>query len=488
MNTKFLGDFTIKSDAKGKDLFIEGLANAKIVDRGGDLMIPEGAKMDEFQMNPILLFNHDRSYPIGKVLTMKATDGGLYAKAKLSNSKHEKVQYVRDLVEEDILKTFSIGFDPQGQPKEGPNGEKIFDNYNMLELSIVTLPMNQASTFAVVKELSTKGWGKKDYQTVRREVLLSKGAAVAAAVQDSIHTHQQDGANRAELLQQVADAAKVELQDIMNVIAGNVSPVPAEILAAFSSVLGMDETQLAELDQTDAELEQSTAEGEPAEENSPEEEKPEEKVPAEDTPKADKPAADAENPAEDAAPTEEKPEEDKKPAKKEAEEKASSMDDCISERVRHHMNDGKPQDQAVAIAISECQKEKGVSCSVELAAKMIEYAETYAVELEKQAGQDPSQTPSTPVATPTDESNTGNPQYELMKSQIALMGAILTELKSMNLKMDSLCNPSMPVEPAPAQPTQEELPPSADYGKSLQVEQVKKMYDNIDSILKEVGF
>jgi HK97 family phage prohead protease len=131
-------------------VYIEGWANKAIVDRGKDL-IPKGAwNVDNYKKNSIILFNHDHSSPVGKMIDVEARDEGLYVKGRISNSKDPMISRVRDLVKEGILNSFSVGIMVDDEDyKDGVNHVKSAELH---EVSIVSVPMNQDSQF----NLSTK--------------------------------------------------------------------------------------------------------------------------------------------------------------------------------------------------------------------------------------------------------------------------------------------------------------------------------------------
>lgn len=148
---KFNFNFEIKRAGDG--IFIEGFANAATVDRSNELIDPKGWKLDNFKKNPIVLFDHGLdpqfgSLPIGKAVMVEAQDGGLFCKVKISDSKTEKITAIRDLVQEGILKTFSVGFRPNNSVDAG-KGKTITDS-ELLEISVVPIPMNQDSTFSLL--------------------------------------------------------------------------------------------------------------------------------------------------------------------------------------------------------------------------------------------------------------------------------------------------------------------------------------------------
>lgn len=249
-------DFAFKG-YDGEDVIIEGYANKAVVDDAGDYIAPKAWDLVRYSKNPIVFFNHNPDYPIGKCDYVEQKDDGLYAKIRIAKSNHEKISYVRDLVTEGILKTFSVGF----ESKEMSRSRKAEgDDYNVIkkaklhEISIVSLPMNEDSIF------SQKIWSKKmsewsSYTQAKRDVLQAKGAWVAAAIHESVYEAQDEGANKKELYAKIMEKAGIDEPTLIKVLAGEMTPVPENILEAIALVLGLSYPTLVNLNKGDAELE-----------------------------------------------------------------------------------------------------------------------------------------------------------------------------------------------------------------------------------------
>lgn len=158
--------FAFKASGKKKGpLVIEGFANKAAPDRIKEVIRPKAWKVDNYLKNPTILFNHGHdpqfgSMPIGKAIEVKVLDEGLWIKVQISESDDPKIKALRDLMREGILKTFSVGFDPKKAPTETEKGEFIFEedgSCELLETSVVTIPMQQDSDFQVkLKSLVAK--------------------------------------------------------------------------------------------------------------------------------------------------------------------------------------------------------------------------------------------------------------------------------------------------------------------------------------------
>lgn len=224
---------------------IEGYANKYIIDSIGDLMEPGGCKFGRFEKNPIMFFNHDRDYPIGKFLSWEARPEGLWVKGRISNSQNPKIAFVRDLIEEGILATFSIGYEERRAESQADGSRKITD-WNLHEVSVVSIPMNEASTFtAARKSFLDNAVKSKRFGAAK---LMVKGAWVAGAVNERLEELRgTDGFDEEASMESIATAGGCDREELKRVLAGEVTPVPEKIVAALASTLGIDAASLAAL-------------------------------------------------------------------------------------------------------------------------------------------------------------------------------------------------------------------------------------------------
>lgn len=130
---------------------IEGYASTRDLDRTGEVVEP-GAFADslkDFMTNPVLTYMHDWSNPIGKVTDVRIDEVGLFIRAEIS----ETAQKVWKLIEEGILRAFSIGYEVLQ--------EKVIDGVNhilklrLYEVAVVSIPANRRALFSVSKALET---------------------------------------------------------------------------------------------------------------------------------------------------------------------------------------------------------------------------------------------------------------------------------------------------------------------------------------------
>src|SRR5712671_5449607 len=81
------------------------------VDRYGDIVLSSGWILDNFKRNPIALFSHSSSFPIGKWRNLKISDGALRGTLELApEGTSGRIDEIIKLIGAGILKAVSVGF------------------------------------------------------------------------------------------------------------------------------------------------------------------------------------------------------------------------------------------------------------------------------------------------------------------------------------------------------------------------------------------
>ena len=121
------------------------------VDRYGDVVDANGWQLDWFRKNPIALFGHNHDFPIGRWEDVRVEGDRLVAKLKLAaEGTSARIDEIRRLIEQGILKAVSVGFKAV---ESEPMGRGIrFIRQELLECSVVGVPANPAA-LAVAKSL-----------------------------------------------------------------------------------------------------------------------------------------------------------------------------------------------------------------------------------------------------------------------------------------------------------------------------------------------
>jgi len=170
--------FNLTSTFKALDeddggVHICGMASTADFDRAGDTIDANAwtkGGLNNFEKNPIILFNHNYDKPIGRATGLKVTDNGLELKAKISKSAPD---HVAQLVKEGILGAFSVGFRVKDADYlEETDGLKIKDA-ELFEVSVVSVPCNQAATFSLAKSFDSMDEYEEFKKTFKNSVDLA---------------------------------------------------------------------------------------------------------------------------------------------------------------------------------------------------------------------------------------------------------------------------------------------------------------------------
>jgi len=149
MNIKSYATLEVAVDScENEVILITGFANkflhngSIIVDRSDEAVNPLGIDIKNFLLNPILLFNHDFSQPIGKINDISISNEGIKVTAEVHKSSNP---IVYENVEKGILKAFSIGFISKNVKYFEDDALYMFTETELYEISLVAVPDNPLS-------------------------------------------------------------------------------------------------------------------------------------------------------------------------------------------------------------------------------------------------------------------------------------------------------------------------------------------------------
>lgn len=141
-------------------IYIEGMASTDDVDRTNDSIEQRSIETQDFEKNPVLLYNHNPEWEIGKVVRLESNvdlgDGrhGLFCRAAVIGAT-EKAMEVITKIKNEMIKAFSINGRARARKRVCEKGtcfHKLM-GLNLAEISVVAVPANQESLFQVAKGL-----------------------------------------------------------------------------------------------------------------------------------------------------------------------------------------------------------------------------------------------------------------------------------------------------------------------------------------------
>lgn len=156
MKTKRQTDHVVKAGKQSSSDPYTFVLSDETVDRMGDVIRAKGWKLGDFQKNPIALFGHQHSFPIGTWKDVKVVGKRLLGTLELAaEGTSERIDEIRRLIEQRILKAVSVGFSIQKHEpfdKSDPWGPWDIKEAALHETSVVSVPANQ-NALAIAKGL-----------------------------------------------------------------------------------------------------------------------------------------------------------------------------------------------------------------------------------------------------------------------------------------------------------------------------------------------
>jgi HK97 family phage prohead protease len=126
-------------------------------DRYGDVIEckPDSWDLTDFRKNPVCLFGHNSSFPVGTWERVRVENGALRGHLKMAPlGTSDRIDEVRRLIDAGVLVATSVGFRPiESRPISNSHGERYIKSA-LLECSIVSVPANP-NALAVAKSLGT---------------------------------------------------------------------------------------------------------------------------------------------------------------------------------------------------------------------------------------------------------------------------------------------------------------------------------------------
>jgi HK97 family phage prohead protease len=126
-------------------LRVPGLASASSVDRTEEVVQPESfAKhLDVYKRNPLVTFQHDIFYPVGKAVEVDIVENGLAVVDELLYLPTDGLMnYLYAAIEQEVLRTMSIGFIPLKWEDDNTTNIRSYTEVMLVEHAIVSYPAN----------------------------------------------------------------------------------------------------------------------------------------------------------------------------------------------------------------------------------------------------------------------------------------------------------------------------------------------------------
>lgn len=185
------------------NILISGYASTTATDRAGDV-IPSSvwnSGMDNYLKNPIILANHDYDDAIGRMVDHKIDSNGLWVKARISAAAEE----VFNLIKDGVLTAFSVSFRILDAEYDSITELFIIKALELIEISVVAVPMNQDTLFSLSKSFKND----EEYKSFKLQFASASESAkgLESSKKANGTTLKEIGMDPKELEQMVRDAA-----------------------------------------------------------------------------------------------------------------------------------------------------------------------------------------------------------------------------------------------------------------------------------------
>jgi len=133
----------VSEETKG----LEFILSDATPDRYDDIIMTDGWELANFKKNPIALFAHSGSFPIGKWKNVRIEDNALRGTLDLApEGTSDRIDEIRRLVDADILRAVSVGFTPiEYEERKGDTYGLVYTEQELVECSLVSVPANPSA-------------------------------------------------------------------------------------------------------------------------------------------------------------------------------------------------------------------------------------------------------------------------------------------------------------------------------------------------------
>lgn len=170
------------------------VASSEAVDRYGDIIAADGWDLRAFKKNPIALWQHNASQPIGNWQDVRVEDDRLIARLVMVKPGISSIaDMLRGMVEERVIRAVSVGFRPTGKAepildsKGQPTGGLRFTKQELMEISLVSVPANPEA-LSLARSMGMNPEQLRAVFTENGDVSDNAGRATGPSARSSIHT------------------------------------------------------------------------------------------------------------------------------------------------------------------------------------------------------------------------------------------------------------------------------------------------------------
>ena len=152
---------------KAAGVKVEATITTETIDRDGEVLISQGMDATEYELNPVVFYNHDYAQPIVRISEIRRGKGKIDATIEFAQRPDGFEgsyfpEFVESLVDQGIVKGISVGFVPiaggvrkasqKDREDYGDSVRQVYSKWKLLEVSVAPLPANATALVSAVRK------------------------------------------------------------------------------------------------------------------------------------------------------------------------------------------------------------------------------------------------------------------------------------------------------------------------------------------------
>jgi HK97 family phage prohead protease len=152
---------------KAAGVKVEATITTETIDRDGEVLISQGMNATEYELNPVVFYNHDYAQPIGRISELRRGKGKIDATIQFAQRPEGFEgsyfpEFIESLVDQGIVKGISVGFVPEAggvrkasakdREDYGDQVRQVYSKWKLLEVSVAPLPANATALVSAVRK------------------------------------------------------------------------------------------------------------------------------------------------------------------------------------------------------------------------------------------------------------------------------------------------------------------------------------------------
>ena len=152
---------------KAAGVKVEATITTETIDRDGEVLISQGMNATEYELNPVVFYNHDYAQPIGRISELRRGKGKIDATIQFAQRPEGFEgsyfpEFIESLVDQGIVKGISVGFVPEAggvrkasakdREDYGEHVRQVYSKWKLLEVSVAPLPANATALVSAVRK------------------------------------------------------------------------------------------------------------------------------------------------------------------------------------------------------------------------------------------------------------------------------------------------------------------------------------------------